>query len=525
MKKKSELESKNLYLAKLEMNRAEARLSPVSFINNFCYTFNPKVEPYHLKFKLFPFQVNLVDEIKQAIDEGYDIFIDKTREMGASYTTLDVFLWFWLNVPGSNFLLGSRKEDYVDNRNGSGSELSNKEESLFGKLEYTLRRMDPDMLPKGFNFDKHFTYMSLLNPENGNVISGESANANFSRAGRQKAILLDEFAFWEHDTAAWGSTADTTRCRIVLTTPGNIPNTKAKRLRFGTDGEKIKVITLPYYLDPRKDEVWLLKERNRRSAEDFAREIMIDWEGSITGKVYPEIRQAEVGKFPYVPNWPTYISWDFGLDAVAFGFWQFNERNGKMRLVDCYTNSNQPIHFYFPFFTKQIDSTFQYNDEDIDAIDAWKDLNAKKAIHYGDPDVAKRALVSKTLESTRSVLQAEVGIVVQTKPSANDFGTRREKTKVLLQKGIEVNDNPRTKIFMESIKNSAYPSRPDNSQSTSPITLPVHNWTSHHRTQLEYLCVNFEPPEEEPEKPEWAKDQSYSNNSKPAWARKNDRRQ
>ena len=335
---------------------------------------------------------------------------------------------------------------------------------------------------------------------------------------------MDEFAFWENDASAWGSTADTTNCRIVLTTPGIIPNTKAKRLRFGTDGEKIKVITLPYYLDPRKDEKWLEKERARRSTEDFAREIMIDWEGSVTGKVYPEIRYADIGNFPFNPSWPKYVSWDFGLDGVAFGLWQYNPTNGKMRLVDCYTNSDQPIHYYFPFFGKPIDSLFQYNDFDIDAIEAWKIYNAAKSTHYGDPDVKKRSLVSKTKESTRSVLRDGCGVIVQTNPASNDFTTRRDKTKVLLQHGIEINDNPRTKIFVDAIKNSVYPQKSDTSQSTSAIVLPVHNWASHHRTQMEYLSVNFDVPEDDIETPEWAKNKTvgYQKITKPSWARKHD---
>src|SRR4030042_3756972 len=98
---------------------AEARIDPASFITHFLYTFDPKREPYHLPFKLFPFQVKLVNSLRDAIEKGYDLFIEKCREMGVTYTTLDVFLWFWRFVPGSNFLLGSRKEQYVDNRGGS----------------------------------------------------------------------------------------------------------------------------------------------------------------------------------------------------------------------------------------------------------------------------------------------------------------------------------------------------------------------------------------------------------------------
>ena len=160
--------------AKLEKLKREARKDPVVFISHFCYTFNPKVAPYHLPFKLFDFQINLVREMQHAIDTGEDLFVEKSREMGVSYTTTALFLWYWLYVPGSNFLVGSRKEDYVDNTRGTSEILTNKEESLFGKLEYMLMRLPHDLRPKGFEFKNHSNYMSLINPELGNIISGLS---------------------------------------------------------------------------------------------------------------------------------------------------------------------------------------------------------------------------------------------------------------------------------------------------------------------------------------------------------------
>lgn len=476
----------------------EAESDPVTFIDTFCYTFNPKKEPYHFEFNLFDFQKDIViPEVKKAIDEGYDIFVEKCREMGATYTVVDLILWFWRYIEGSNFLLGSRKEHYVDNTRGGSSEISNKEESLFGKLEYTLNRLPTFMLPDKFDINKHLTYMSLVNPENGNVISGESANPNFSRGGRQKAILFDEFAFWEHGAAAWGAAGDTTNCRIVLTTPGIKPS-KAKRLRFGKDGETIKVLSLPYNLDPRKDAKWLADQRKRRSDEDFAREIMINWETSITGKVYPEIINRVEGNFPYISNEAIHCTWDFGLDGVAFQFWQFNKLAKKMRLLDCYENNNKAIQFYFKFFgieefkdtsdvVRRIDDLFEYSNEDLEAVEAFR-LYINPT-HFGDPDVAKRSLLTGT--STRQALN-DVGIHVISKPEDNDFVSRRERTKILLQNGIEVNTTPRTDYWLECMQSARYPQRQEDSQSTAAIKLPIHDWTSHHRTATEYFAVNYE---------------------------------
>jgi len=105
------------------------------------------------------------------------------------------------------------------------------------------------------------------------------------------------------------------------------------------------------------------------------------------------------------------------------------------------------------------------------------------------PKVVGEKIKEKT--STRAELE-KAGIFMQTSPEANTFQIRKEKTKVFLQKGIEVNDTPGTKIYIASMKFARYPQRSENSQATSPVSLPIHDWTSHHRTANEYLAVNLD---------------------------------
>jgi hypothetical protein len=492
---------KRIQATLLEM-RDKASEDPIYFIDNFVRIFNPKQEPFDLPFKLFPFQKRLVRDLIYAIRNGEDLFIDKTREMGVSYTILATLLWFWLFEPASNFLIGSRKEDYVDNRRGGMT--GNKEESLFGKLDYMIQRLPKYILPETFNPDRHFNYMSLVNPVNGNSISGESSNPNFSRGGRQRAIFLDEFAFWQDSGSVWGATADTTNCRIIATTPGIVPG-KAKRLRFGKDGEKIKVVTVLYNEDPRKNSKWLEEQKQRRSTEDFNREIMINWETSITGRVYPEIESAAYGAYPFIVNQQLYCSWDFGLDGLGFSFWQQNPANGKWRVVDSYETQDKPIEWIFPFFGKPIDSKFQYTDDDLKALTEISQL--PRAIHFGDPDVKKRSVLTGT--STRQELE-KVKVYVQSQ-SKNDFYTRREKTKVYLQKGIEINQSVRNEYFLEAIKSARYPVREETSQATTPIALPIHDWTSTHRTDMEYFFANIDVyANVNNEVPDWARKKGFS---------------
>ena len=488
-------EKKKLEFTLLEMKK-KAMEDPVYFFDTFLYTFNPKVEPFHHRFKTFPFQKRMIRDLVKTINGGEDIFIEKCREMGATYTTLGVFIWMWLWMPASNFLIGSRKEDYVDNRRGGV--VGNKEESLFGKIDYMMSRLPQFILPPSYNPDKHFNYMSLVNPDNGNAISGESSNQNFSRGGRQRAILLDEFAFWENDGAAWGSTADTTNCRIVLTTPGIRPG-KAKRLRFGKDGEKIRVVTLTYNLDPRKTKKWLKEQKERRSVEDFNREIMINWELSIAGRVYSEIQNAAYGDYPIIDNAILYCSGDYGLDGTAWLFWQMNPANGKPRLIDAYVNEGEIIQFYFPLFGKPIDSKFVYSDDDLKAINQISQY--PKAIHFGDVDVRKKSFIKST--STLEEL-GKVGIHVNS-VTTNDFLTRRDITKSYLSRGIEINANARTDYVLECFKMYRYPERAENSQATTPIIKPIHDFTSHPSTAMEYFFLNLEAFKQiEQEEPTWA---------------------
>lgn len=482
----SKTEKQKKLVARVEEGKAD----PIIFADRFLYTYDPRVTPSDLPFVLFPDQRKLVIDVADAIVQGYDIFVDKSRDVGATYTVLAVILHFWLYTKGFSALLGSRKESYVDNRFGltDTSDVSNKEESLFGKLDYMLGKLPEFMLPEGFNEKKHMGFMKMMNPELGNVISGESANPNFSRGGRQRVILLDEFAFWENDVTAWGATADTTNCRIVLTTPGIKPG-KAKRLRFGRDGEEIKVIEMDYTRDPRKGKDWEEKERSRRSREDFNREVKRNWETSLKGRVYTDIIEVKVGKFPYDPNWPLYVTWDFGLDGTAIQWWQVDPGTNRKRLVEAYTNDDKPIQFFFPLFGEDIDSLFSYESTDLELIRKVKDY--KKAIHYGDPDVAKRAYQSKTKTSTREALE-EVDIYVQTNREANSFFTRWEKTKLMLRSGVDVDDTIGTQLWLEAMQEASFPQRPEGSQATNEIIKPIHNWTSHPRTATEYFAVNYQ---------------------------------
>ena len=219
---------------------------PTAWISTFCWTRDPK-KPEHSKipFILYEdFQDDAIWEIHDAIKNGHDLGIEKSREMGVSWMVLYVFTWFWLYHPNSDFRVGSRMQDFVDKIGVI--------DTLLEKVRFCLRFLPSWMQPVGYVEDKHATFCRIINPENGNIIVGESANPNFGSGGRSRAILLDEFSKWEPNIAepAWTSTGDVSRCRIPISTPLGATN-KFAQLMLGTK-ETVKKLTLHWTLHPEK---------------------------------------------------------------------------------------------------------------------------------------------------------------------------------------------------------------------------------------------------------------------------------
>jgi hypothetical protein len=459
----------------------------IFFIEHYLMTFDPRPEayPHDLDFILYPFQKDYVRGLIEAIREGHDIFDEKSRDMGASWLALAVRFWLWLREDGYQGLLGSRKEEYVDSKTYK---------SLFGKLEYYIRHIkDPLLLPDGFDIKTHRTSMKLINPANGNVIEGESSNANFSRAGRYKDILFDELGFWPDASSSWTAAGAATRCRQAVTTPPDEPSF-AKTLRFSG---LVKVRTWHWTLHPHKDDTWYAHEKTRNSEEAMMHEIDISWEYSSTGRPYPEINNVRVGQFPYNEETPLYLSIDLGLDAVAIGWYQPIMNTNWISLIEAWESTDKVIEWFLPFFGREDCVTsdecpychkqhlFTYNDKELEFIKSIKSW--KQPIFFGDPSGKSRHIESGI--SPYTILKQH-DIDVQVNDMENEWVPRRDATRQILPR-LVMNDTPRTQWWRECVKDAHYPKRDENSQAVTGITKPVHDWTSHHRTQTEFFAVNY----------------------------------
>jgi hypothetical protein len=222
--------------------------------------------------------------------------------------------------------------------------------------------------------------------------------------------------------------------------------------------------------------------------EDLAREVDINWEGSITGRVYTEVDQVRKGDFPYMPHWPLYVSHDPGHspDPYALQWYQISPDSGRHRLVASFEKSGRVIDWFAPFFGAPYDSQFDYTDEErafIDIVREWK-----RGIHFGDQAGRQK----NGITGTSSYKEWEKwGVYVQSNTMANDLDTRKTYARKILM-ALDINDTPENLYWLECISNARYPDVSENSGRITENDKPLHDWTSHHRTALEYYAVNID---------------------------------
>ena len=449
------------------------------FINCFCWTFDPRLSDPELPFILYPKQTEFIKKIEslyaRAVEgQKINFVLDKPRDVGATFTLMAWCLHHYL-FDSFNARIGSRKEDYVDK--------TGETDTLFYKLDFMLERI-PSWL-KGVN---KRGYMMLSKADNENQVSGESANPNFSRGGRKSVVIFDEHGFWEWAKSSWESSGESTNFRIALSSP---PETGKDSYFFNLlAGRKGRVETFEFdWKDvPKRDQGWFTEAKETKSEEEFAREVLKSYEGTTKGKVYAlTLQLAHISdKVEYDPQLPLFISWDFGLDQTAMIWLQKDISTGKVRIIDSYHNSDKEMDFFVPFVTGNIESGIHtYNQHELNIIKRHKGWS-RTITHFGDPDVKKRDRNTKS--STRDLLQ-KYGIYIQLKDWAGrQWKDLRDKTQLLIRR-LDINEK-RNEYFLSCLRMARYPEKREGSQSTQPITKPIHDWTSHFRTALEYFADN-----------------------------------
>lgn len=198
------------------------------FISAFVWQNNPIKKGLHVgdPFILWPLQERALHKVPNVpwpgddddalgeagllwcIENEKSLAIEKSREMGASWLCLLVYLWYFLFKPYQKFHCISRNEKAVESSNS---------DSLFWKLDHVIKHLPDWLLPKGgVRRLKNF----FGNDELGCQITGEACTADASIGGRCRSMLMDEFAKIPDADAAdiRSGTASTTNCRIFNST-------------------------------------------------------------------------------------------------------------------------------------------------------------------------------------------------------------------------------------------------------------------------------------------------------------------
>ena len=212
------------------------------WLNLFGWLYDPNAEPArrHLPFITWPIQDPMAKALYDAIQDGHDLLIDKTRKMGASWLCIAALMWFWRFVPDTTVLAASRTEPYVDDPGDP--------KSLFWKARYLIERLPTWMQPKGWKGKSR--YMHVVNPVNHSILVGESTNPNMFRGARGQALLLDEFAAVTDAESVLNATMTTAPCRIYNSTPQGMGSTDIQgNIRGNVFGAlrhsgKMQVVTL-----------------------------------------------------------------------------------------------------------------------------------------------------------------------------------------------------------------------------------------------------------------------------------------
>jgi len=466
-------EASDNYFKRLEI-MAKCANDPIYFIENFGWVFEPRnTNQPDIEFFLFDYQKDVIQSIRQAEVLGEDRLFEKSRDMGLTWVSVWYLLWRWLFTRGWIGLYGSRKQEEVDNKTLN---------SFFGKLRYGLYRLPKFMFPKGFVKKLYDTENKLINPELGSLIQGESSNPGFGRDRRSSICILDELFLLEYGQEMWRNVAETSKCRIGISTPK--PTRFAKILR-----EAMKqngwLYSFNWRQHPFKDEKWYEKEKQKYLGDEMGlkMELELEYLSDPSIVVYPQAELIKIGNVPYDPSKPLYVSMDWGNapSQTVLGWWQFHE---KWVLLESIYATEKPFPWYVPFLKPDVScEDFVYSTKEkevLNKVRLWRQPN----FYYGEA-----AHYARTVTTATSVAQelAKLGITLRYNPNAIGHEKRQAAVKTLLHNpGMVFNDTYYNRFVLDALTMARFPK----TTTTKEKVAPIHDETADARAMVENFAVN-----------------------------------
>ena len=256
------------------------RHSPIDLVQDWGMTFDPRVDARQgrspvMPFVPFPEQIEWLQWALNCIHDNENGLSDKSRDMGLTWCAASLSGALAVTVNGFVAGFGSRKEDLVDKAGDP--------DSIFFKVRFFLQHLPPEFRG-GWNVmnHKHSSHMHTFIPETGSVIRGE-AGKNIGRGGRARVYWVDEAAHLQDAQSVESALSATTNSRIDISSVNGMNNPFAEKRHSG----RVRVKTMHWKKDPRKNDEWYAKQREKFNALVVAQEIDIDYSASAEGVLIP----------------------------------------------------------------------------------------------------------------------------------------------------------------------------------------------------------------------------------------------
>lgn len=473
----------------------------------------------YLPFIPFASQIDVMDRLLWTLtqsDENADAVWSKCRGWGASWIGCLLALWGWLfsdqwptPTPWNGLLL-SRKEELVD---------SKKQRSLFWKIDRLLRDTPAWALPEGFDWALHRQKNVLINPANGNELGGEATTSKSGRGDRVTWCWLDEAAAMPEFMQTWSTVAETTDHRWAVSTENMEEGPDFYNLRTGAEGGiRPCLIESDWWENPLNDTQWFERQKLRYAADmdAFNREILRDPHAGSATWVYPQAWDMTPTAREPQRGVPSFVTIDPGFSDETALIAVQEQMDGRYVVLDSYLDSRKPAAYYAPLLQPALFGADLDHDEAIWSPDV---VGMDPAIYRYDADAMAFArtvaamggkptyvgdtygdnVTGATADSVYSIWErfgiyvnrdrrGEKDLTAYTR-QARTYKGRREALAERVTRLVFAETPGATKA-LKALQHNRFKPVGDRPTMTEAKT-PLHDWTSHYVTALEYFAVHL----------------------------------
>jgi len=299
-------------------------------------------------------------------------------------------------------------------------------------------------------------------------------------------------AHMQYATSINTAIASATPCRIFNSTPNWEWNEfykmrKLTQWRKDEDGNELKpeIKWLRYHWTdhPLYDKAWYDLRIHGMSKEKIAQELEIDYNTALEWRVYPEYKWT-TWNIAYDPLKPMYVWIDnshWWSDPHAIVIAQTDPSNHYIDIID-----SLQINCSIPDITNLLWGApkMGLSKHEADFYERYGNYNRRTATFVWDPYDSNTTI--RNIHNTQWIVISEeyrkMWIYLNT-PERIDVKTRIMNTRANIYR-IRVHE--RCQDFVSSILNARYPKVAEWSARTTAADKPIHDWTSHFRTAMEY---------------------------------------